>query len=381
MNKRKKKVILVAGARPNFMKIAPLWRELKKYPAEFQPLILHTGQHYDTNMSDVFFRDLQLPAPDICLGVGSGTLSQQTAAVMVEFEKTLEKEKPDLVVVVGDVNSTLAASLATVQCRIRKNSVLPLLAHVEAGLRSFDRTMPEEINRTLTDSLSDYLFTTTADDNKNLLREGVSPEKFFLVGDIMVDSLRFFLRRKNKSRGVLKEFGLQKSAYAVLTLHRPSNVDSKETLAKLTRTFCEISKTLPIVFPCHPRTAKNLEVFGLKDTIQKSGLILTKPLGYLDFIYLISNSRLVITDSGSLQTETAVLGIPCLTLRKNTERPITVTKGAAVLIGNNSAKLKSEVAKIMAGKGKKPFRIPLWDGKTAARIVSVLRRATTWIPV
>ena len=369
----KKKVILVAGVRPNFMKIAPLWRELKKYPAEFQPLIIHTGQHYDADMSDIFFRDLQLPAPDIYLGVGSGTLSRQTAAVMVKFEKTLEKEKPDLVVVVGDVNSTLAAGLATVQYRIRKNSALPLLAHVEAGLRSFDRTMPEEINRTLTDSVSDYLFTTTADDNKNLFREGIAPKKIFLVGDIMVDSLHFFLDRTDKNQDALKEFGLKKSAYAVLTLHRPSNVDSKETLANLTKTFCEISKTLPIIFPCHPRTAKNLEVFGLKDIIQKSGLILTKPLGYLDFIHLISNSCLVITDSGSLQTETAVLGIPCFTLRKNTERPITIIKGATVLIGNNSAKLKSEVAKVLVGKGKKPSRIPLWDGKTATRIVSILR--------
>lgn len=369
----KKKVILVAGARPNFMKIAPLWRELKKYPAEFQPLILHTGQHYDADMSDIFFRDLQLPVPNICLGVGSGTLSQQIAAVMVEFEKTLEKEKPDLVVVVGDVNSTLAAGLATVQYRIRKNSALPILVHVEAGLRSFDRMMPEEINRTLTDSISDYLFTTTSDDNKNLLREGIAPKKIFLVGDIMVDSLHFFLRRTDKNQSILKKFGVKKSAYAVLTLHRPSNVDSKKTLAKLARTFGEISKTLPIIFPCHPRTAKNLEVFGLKDIIQKSGLILTRPLGYFDFIHLISNSRMVITDSGSLQTETAVLGISCLTLRKNTERPITITKGSAVLIGNNSAKLKNEVAKILAGKGKKSSRISLWDGKTATRIVSILR--------
>jgi len=365
------KVALVCGARPNFMKIAPLIRAIGKHNASseaspIEPILIHTGQHYDYEMSQVFFQDLKLPQPDIYLGVGSGTHAEQTGKVMIEFEKVLFKEKPGLVVVVGDVNSTLAAALAAVKLHIP-------IAHVEAGLRSYDRDMPEEINRLLTDAISDYLFTTSSYDDDNLKKENISSSKIFCVGNIMVDNL-LYNREAAERADILPRLGLKKQSYALLTLHRPSNVDGKESLTNILTAIDSISHQIPVVFPVHPRTRKNIEKFGLQNFLTSNHISFIKPLGYLDFLKLEMCSKLVITDSGGMQVETTALDIPCLTLLNSPVWAITHKQGTNTLVGNNSQKLIEEAHKILDDKGKRGSCPELWDGKTAERIVNILAR-------
>jgi len=360
------KVINVVGARPNFMKVAPIVAAMKKRPADFLPLVLHTGQHYDASMSDAFFTDLDLPQPDVYLGIGSGSHAVQTAAIMERFEPVVLKEQPDWVLVVGDVNSTIACALVCVKLGIK-------VAHVEAGLRSRDRTMPEEINRLLTDQIADLLFTPSTDADQNLLGEGIPPERISFVGNIMIDSLFTNLERARKSN-IKSEMRLKEREYAVLTLHRPSNVDERETFERILSALETIAAQLPIVFPVHPRTRKTITQFGLEERIASAtNLRLIEPLGYLDFLNLYSTARLVLTDSGGIQEETTALGIPCLTLRENTERPITVEMGTNVVVGTDTRKIVSEAAAILNGAGPKQTRqLPLWDGHTADRILDVL---------
>ena len=365
------KVILVAGARPNFMKIAPLMRAISKHNASsrgtpIKPVLIHTGQHYDYEMSQVFFQNLELTQPDIHLDIGSGTHAEQTGKVMIGFEEVLLREKPDLVVVVGDVNSTLAAALAAVKLHIP-------VAHIEAGLRSYDRTMPEEINRLLTDAISDYLFTPSPDANENLEREGIPPKKIFLVGDVMVDSLLHCKPIAEQSQ-ILGQLGLSENNYALLTLHRPSNVDNRESLSKIMEALGEISRRIPIVFPAHPRTQKRLKEFDLLNhlPIANNQLCITEPLGYIDFLKLEMNTRFVMTDSGGIQEETTVLDIPCLTLRNTTERPITIIQGTNILVGNDTQRIIEEAFRIIDGNGKRGSCPELWDGKAAERIVNIL---------
>jgi len=365
------KIALVCGARPNFMKISPLLRAIEKHNAcsetnLIEPILVHTGQHYDYEMSKVFFQDLELPQPDSYLSVGSGTHAEQTGQTMIEFEQVLFKEKPNLVIVVGDVNSTLATALAAVKLHIP-------VAHVEAGLRSYDRTMPEEINRLLTDAISDYLFPPSPDANENLKREGIADEKIFLVGDIMVDSLLYNMERAEESQ-ILTRLGLDKGSYAVLTLHRPSNVDKKESLFQIIHALREISQRIPIVFPAHPRTRKSIESFEFMRFFKDEHIRLIEPLGYLDFLKLEINARLVMTDSGGIQEETTVANIPCLTLRDTTERPITISQGTNVLVGHDAQKIITETFKILDGKEKKGSYPEIWDGKTAERIVEILSK-------
>jgi UDP-N-acetylglucosamine 2-epimerase (non-hydrolysing) len=360
------KVINVVGARPNFMKVAPVVAAMKKRPTDFLPLVLHTGQHYDASMSDAFFTDLDLPQPDVYLGVGSGSHAVQTAAIMERFEPVVLKEQPDWVLVVGDVNSTIACALVCVKLGVK-------VAHVEAGLRSRDRTMPEEINRLLTDQIADLLFTPSVDADQNLLAEGIPPERISFVGNIMIDSLFRNLQRACESN-IKSEMGLTDRQYAVLTLHRPSNVDNRETFGRILSALEAIASQLPIVFPVHPRTRKTITQFGLAERIASAtNLRLIEPLGYLDFLSLYSTARLVLTDSGGIQEETTALGIPCLTLRENTERPITVEMGTNIVVGTDTRKIVSEAAAILNGAGAKGTRQPpLWDGHTAERILDVL---------
>ena len=371
------KVALVGGARPNFMKIAPLLRAIHKFEKEhgklFEPLLIHTGQHYDYEMSKVFFEDLELPEPDIYLDVGSGGHAKQTGKIMIEFEKMLFQEKPDLVVVVGDVNSTLAAALTTAKLNIP-------IAHVEAGLRSFDRTMPEEQNRLLTDAISDYLFTPSPDADDNLKHEGIAQEKISLVGDVMVDSLLYHKPKAEHSQ-ILNQLNLAGKDYTLLTLHRPSNVDEKDSLFKIMKALEEISQRIPIVFPAHPRTQKRFKEFGLPDQTAATSqrLLIIPPVGYLDFLKLEMNARFVMTDSGGIQEETTVLSIPCLTLRDTTERPITITQGTNILVWNETQKIIEEAFKILDGQGKQGTYLPIWDGKTAERIIEVLSQKGTKI--
>jgi len=355
------KVILVCGARPNFMKVAMVLEEMKKFPQDFSPLLVHTGQHYDYELSGAFFRDLSLPEPDVYLGVGSGNHGEQTGKVMIEFEKIVDRENPSLIVVVGDVNSTLAAAIVA-------SKLLVPLAHVEAGLRSFDRTMPEEINRTVTDVLSDYCFTTEEDASLNLKNEGVDGSKVYLVGDVMVDCL---MKNREKTEGskILEDLALEEKGYAVLTLHRPSNVDSKETLSRILEALKIVGEKIQIIFPAHPRTKKMLEEFGLVP----QNVVIKDPLGYLDFIRLEEKARFVLTDSGSIQQETTVFGVPCLTLRENTERPFTIRKGTNTLVGTDKERIVEESFKIMDGRGEKGQIHHLWDGKASQRIVRALR--------
>jgi UDP-N-acetylglucosamine 2-epimerase (non-hydrolysing) len=360
-----RKVINVVGARPNFMKVAPIVAAMKQRPAEFLPLLVHTGQHYDAAMSEAFFTDLNLPNPDIHLGVGSGSHAAQTAAVMERFEPVMLKEKPDWVLVVGDVNSTIACALVCVKLGIK-------VAHVEAGLRSRDRTMPEEINRLLTDQIADLLFTPSSDADENLLAEGIPPERIKFVGNIMVDSLLAHLERARQST-IKSDLGLSEGQYAVLTLHRPSNVDNRGTFERILAALETISTSLPIIFPVHPRTRKTLAEFGLQERISAiTNLRLIEPLGYLDFLNLYSTARLVLTDSGGIQEETTALGIPCLTLRENTERPITVEMGTNVVVGTDTQRIVSEAKAILAGRMKQAQQPPLWDGHTAERIIAEL---------
>jgi UDP-N-acetylglucosamine 2-epimerase (non-hydrolysing) len=357
----------VVGARPNFMKIAPVMQAIDRAGFADQRLV-HTGQHYDVAMSDVFFRDLGMPRPDLHLGVGSGSHAEQTAKVMVGFERICLDERPDLVVVAGDVNSTLACAIDCAKLRIP-------CAHVEAGLRSFDLDMPEEVNRIVTDRLCEILLTPSADGDANLRREGTDPSRVFRVGNVMIDSLLAHLPAA-RSTGAPGRLGVEPGRYAVLTLHRPSNVDDPAVFGGLLDALDELQRSLPIVFPVHPRTRKRLEEMGLAQRVAaQPGLRLCEPLGYLEFLGLTSQARLVLTDSGGLQEETTALGIPCLTLRENTERPITVTEGSNVLVGVDPERILEAARAALAGPGR-AGRVPdLWDGKAAVRIAEVLR---TW---
>jgi UDP-N-acetylglucosamine 2-epimerase (non-hydrolysing) len=361
------KVINVVGARPNFMKVAPIVEAMKRRATEFAPLIVHTGQHYDAQMSDAFFRDLGLPRPDVYLNVGSDSHARQTAAVMQTFEPVVLEEKPDWVLVVGDVNSTLACALVCAKLNIK-------VAHVEAGLRSRDRTMPEEINRLLTDQIADLLLTPSRDGDENLTAEGIPQERIRFVGNVMIDSLFSQLKRAEEST-VRRDLGIEGKDYATLTLHRPSNVDDPLTFSRILDALAEISRHLPIIFPVHPRTRARLTEFGFTDLVERAqNLRLIEPLGYLDFLRLYSGARLVLTDSGGLQEETTALGIPCLTLRENTERPITVELGTNVIVGTDTGKITGAAfAALDAPRDKQPARIPpLWDGHTADRILDAL---------
>jgi UDP-N-acetylglucosamine 2-epimerase (non-hydrolysing) len=358
------KVINIVGARPNFMKVAPIVEAMKRRADKFQLMVVHTGQHYDAQMSDAFFRDLGLPEPDVYLGVGSSSHAVQTAKIMIEFEPVVLGHKPDWVLVVGDVNSTIACALVCSKLGVK-------IAHVEAGLRSRDRTMPEEINRLLTDQISDLLLTPSPDADENLKAEGIAAEKIRFVGNVMIDSLFAQLRRAESST-VREDLEVANRDYAVLTLHRPSNVDDRETFSRLLDALEAISEHLPIIFPVHPRTRARIDEFGFSERANKLRLI--EPLGYLDFLRLYSGARLVLTDSGGIQEETTALGIPCLTMRENTERPITVTMGTNKVVGTNAEKIKEEAFKALEiPPSKTPARIPpLWDGKTAERICDAL---------
>jgi UDP-N-acetylglucosamine 2-epimerase (non-hydrolysing) len=354
-------IIHVVGARPNFMKAAPVMTALSQF-TKLSQMLVHTGQHYDANMSEVFFQELGLPEPDINLEVGSGSHAVQTAQVMIGFEKLTVAENPDLVLVYGDVNSTVAAALVCAKLHIP-------VGHVEAGLRSFDRTMPEEINRLLTDQIADLLFTPSADGDENLLREGIAPERIHLVGNVMIDTLaRLLPAASERWPGLQQEFGLRE--YALVTLHRPSNVDHPETLAMMMTALNEISQDIPVLFPAHPRTRQRIEENGL--LVDNGRLQLLNPLSYLDFLALQHRATLVITDSGGIQEETTFLAVPCLTVRENTERPITTTAGTNKLVGQDMDCLQQEVKHILNGDIKQGAVPPLWDGKAGERIAQVI---------
>lgn len=356
------KLVIVAGARPNFMKIAPLMWEIARRP-EIAARLVHTGQHYDQKMSKLFFEQLQIPRPDIDLEVGSGSHAVQTAEVMKRFEPVLLADRPDAVVVVGDVNSTLACALVSVKLGIP-------VAHVEAGLRSFDRSMPEEINRILTDSISQWLFVSEASGTENLRREGVAGERIHFVGNVMIDTLIACQDQFDQAR--LDGIDVPPDSYAVLTLHRPSNVDDPATLRGLLGAVEQIQRELPIVFPVHPRTRKALSDLQ----IQLPNVRLTEPLGYLEFMKLVRDARLVLTDSGGIQEETTYLGVPCITLRDNTERPSTVEEGTNVLVGNDPERIVAAARQTLRGRAN-GHRIPeLWDGQAAKRILDVLTESS-----
>jgi UDP-N-acetylglucosamine 2-epimerase (non-hydrolysing) len=345
----------IVGARPNFMKVAPVLTALKQRPHVEQTLV-HTGQHYDVSMSDVFFQQLGIPSPDVNLAVGSGSHAKQTAEIMIRLEPVLQERQPDMVLVYGDVNSTVATVLVCAKLGIK-------VGHVEAGLRSFDRTMPEEINRLVTDQLADLLFTPSEDGDKNLRREGIATEKIFRVGNVMIDSLVRLLPMARQAR----IDGLPQR-YALVTLHRPANVDDGPTLKGILESLLEVNRDLAVVFPAHPRTRKRIADFGLK----AGQLRVLDPLPYVDFLGLQSRATVVITDSGGIQEETTYLGVPCLTVRENTERPITVSMGTNVLVGRDPQKLRTELSRVLAGKAKKGSVPPLWDGHTGDRIADVL---------
>jgi UDP-N-acetylglucosamine 2-epimerase (non-hydrolysing) len=347
----------IVGARPNFMKVAPVLSALKQRGNLVQTLI-HTGQHYDVNMSDVFFQQLDIPAPDVNLAVGSGTHAQQTAEIMMRLEPVLVERQPDIVLVYGDVNSTVATALVCAKLGVQ-------IGHVEAGLRSFDRTMPEEINRLVTDQLADLLFTPSEDGDENLRKEGIPAEKIFRVGNVMIDSLVRLLpfARKTKTGGVPEK-------YALVTLHRPANVDDSVTLKGILESLLEVNRDLAVVFPAHPRTRRRIADFGL----HAGQLRVLDPLPYVDFLGLQARATVVITDSGGIQEETTYLGVPCLTVRESTERPVTVTLGTNVLVGQDRKKLISEVARILDGKRKVGAIPPLWDGRAGDRIAEILCR-------
>ncbi len=356
-------VHLIAAARPNFMKIAPLYHALGRESA-FEPRIVHTGQHYDANMSDAFLRDLGLPNPHFNLEVGSGTHAEQTAGVMIGYERVATRERPDWIVVVGDVNSTAACAMVGTKLWIP-------VVHLEAGLRSRDRRMPEEINRLVTDAICDVMWTPSIDADENLLREGVPAERIDRVGNIMIDSFEM-MRTAIEADGTQARLGLQPGNYAVVTLHRPSNVDVAESLEELVAQLLRVSRDLHLVFAVHPRTRKRLAEFGLMDRLQSGRILLTDPLPYVPFMNLVRSARAVITDSGGVQEESTYLGIPCLTLRENTERPITVTEGTNRLV--KASELYEQVTKVLAGQWPTGRRPELWDGRTADRCVAALRR-------
>lgn len=351
----------MVGARPNFMKVAPVMHEMAQYPREFEQILVHTGQHYDTLMSRVFFEELGLPRPDVNLEVGSGSHTWQTAQVMSRFEPVVEEISPDWVVVVGDVNSTLACALVCSKMGIG-------VAHVEAGLRSYDRSMPEEINRLLTDQISDLLFTPSSDADENLLREGVAEEKVHFVGNVMIDTLvRLLPKAQAQWPGLRERFGLQR--YLLVTLHRPSNVDEIEGLKGILEALSEISNEIAVLFPVHPRTRRRIHDFGLQEAAQ--GVQLLEPFGYLNFLALQAHADLVLTDSGGIQEETTYLGVPCLTARPNTERPVTIRSGTNQLVESSRHALVEAIRGRLAAE-KVPRRVPpLWDGHTAKRIVRV----------
>ncbi|NQU26396.1 MAG: UDP-N-acetylglucosamine 2-epimerase (non-hydrolyzing) [Candidatus Nealsonbacteria bacterium] len=360
----------VVGARPNFMKMAPLLRALEAY-SHVHPILIHTGQHYDENLSDIFFDELGMKRPDVSLDVGSGKHGVQTAKVLKRFEALLEQGTPgegnryDRVVVVGDVNSTMAATLAAVKLGVP-------VAHVEAGLRSFDRSMPEEINRMVTDSICDMLLVSEPAGLENLRREGHPDDRLHLVGNVMIDTLRRLLP-KAKARDTLNDYDLNPGRYGVITLHRPANVDAPETLARLLDVLVEVSRELRLVFPLHPRTKQRIERFGLAERLDAAkGILQLGPLGYLDFLALTSQAKVIITDSGGLQEESTALGIPCLTARPNTERPITVTEGTSTLVDGDPTKLRHNLRAVLDGTYKQGRCPALWDGRAAERIAPLL---------
>ncbi|MBL7156534.1 MAG: UDP-N-acetylglucosamine 2-epimerase (non-hydrolyzing) [Candidatus Omnitrophica bacterium] len=375
------KAIFVVGTRPNFIKIASIINvvniQKKQNRGDIKYVLVHTGQHYDSKMSGEIFRKLSLPKPNFFLGIKSVSHAVQTAKIMIEFEKVAVKIQPDVVLVVGDVNSTFACSLTAAKLGIP-------VAHVEAGLRSFDMSMPEEINRILTDRISDYLFTTCEDANRNLKNEGVNPKKIFFVGNVMCDTL-FSYRKKAENSEILEKLNLNQNKniteYAVLTLHRPSNVDNKDVFVEILNGLRSVSKLLPIIFPVHPRTKKQIEVFKLQKyfnslgaTGTPRGICAIAPLNYIDFLRLTSKAKLVFTDSGGIQEETTILGIPCLTIRENTERPVTITEGTNELIGTRSDSIRTKALSVLK-KGSRKFKVPkMWDGRAAGRIVEILTR-------
>jgi len=353
------KIMHIVGARPNFMKAAPVIEAIHHFPQLKQSLV-HTGQHYDANMSQIFFDQLGMPRPDYNLEVGSGSHARQTADIMVHFEEVIQANPPDMVLVYGDVNSTIATALVATKAGIR-------VGHVEAGLRSWDRSMPEEINRVLTDQISDYFFTPSGDADENLRREGVDAKKIFRVGNVMIDTLIKLLGKAREP----KITGRQ-DRFILVTLHRPSNVDDPETLGRLLGTLNHISKEIQVIFPIHPRTRRRLEQFNLSDV--GANVLLTDPFGYLEFLWLQQHASVVVTDSGGIQEETTYLQIPCLTMRENTERPITAEIGTNILVGTDTARLGKEIENVLDGCSKKGAVPELWDGKAGQRIAEILAR-------
>ena len=391
------RIMTVVGARPNFMKAAPIIAAIDRFNrgascqdavSRIEHVLVHTGQHYDAAMSDSFFADLNLPAPDIRLGVGPGSHAVQTAEILKKFEEVLLSQKPDVVIVVGDVTSTVACALATAKISFDAAGSRPLLAHVEAGLRSFDRAMPEEVNRVVTDHLADLLFVTEESGVANLRREGVSSDAIHLVGNTMIDSLLAF-KDKAETSGILQRLGLKNETahngngarpYGLLTLHRPSNVDNRDTFVNILEGLAESALNCPVVFPVHPRTRRQIAEFGLdshlgdRSSDSKGHLILTEPLGYLDFLCLMKHAALVVTDSGGIQEETTCLGVPCVTVRENTERPVTLERGTNLLAGTSKERIKAAISRQIqtACNGRMPDK---WDGQAAIRIVDLLVRA------
>ncbi|MHA2100160.1 MAG: non-hydrolyzing UDP-N-acetylglucosamine 2-epimerase [Candidatus Kariarchaeaceae archaeon] len=359
-----KKIISVVGARPNFMKVAPIHRAFQKYSNQIDHLICHTGQHYDESMSKIFFDDLEIPKPDFFLSVGSGTHAEQTGTIMIEFEKVILKEQPNLVVVVGDVNSTIACSLTAKKLGI-------LTAHIEAGLRSFDRDMPEEINRILTDAVCDLLFVSEQSGLINLKAEGIPDNKIFFVGNIMIDSIIHFVNQADSSN-ILEKFHVDSKQFVLVTLHRPSNVDHKRNLSRLVDLLNNISEIRKVIFPIHPRSKKNMEEYGLIASLNKD-VILTEPIGYIEFMKLLKNAELILTDSGGIQEESTFLGVQCITLRKSTERPVTVEIGTNHLVGDDPEEAERIALSILHGSMKKGEIPQKWDGKTAERIVDIIK--------
>lgn len=362
-----KTLVCVVGARPNFMKMAPIIRELKKVNESITPYLVHTGQHYDQAMKDTFFQQLGIPEPDKDLGVGSGSHAVQTANIMLKFEPVLDEVNPFAVLVVGDVNSTIACGLVAVKKHI------PLI-HVEAGLRSYDREMPEEINRILTDQLSDLLLTTERSAEDNLLKEGIEPQRIHFAGNVMIDSLLTNCKQAVPFKDTLQNYACKQdvaeSNYALLTLHRPSNVDDPDTLAQLMKVISDVSLKLPVIFPVHPRTQQKIADAGLLQELSPERVIMLPPVSYLEMLGLMQSAKLVLTDSGGLQEETTALGVPCITLRENTERPITVTEGTNTIVGTDPLKIMQCVEDVLQSGGKSG-RVPeYWDGQAAKRIVA-----------
>ena len=367
-----KRIACVVGARPNFMKIAPVLRAMQSFP-QLKPTLIHTGQHYDAQLSDVFFQELEIQPPDISLNIGSGTHGKQTGDIIAAVETILldaqRVEQPyHRMLVVGDVNSTMAAAIAAVKLNVP-------VAHIEAGLRSFDRSMPEEINRIVTDSICDVLLVSEPSGAEQLRREGHGDDQIFVVGNVMIDTLRQQLQRSQQSK-ILSRLGIQPGGYGVVTMHRPSNVDQPATLAGILDALMTTAGQMDLVFPVHPRTRERLKRFNLLDRLQRSSIRLLEPLGYLDFLALTSQARVIVTDSGGLQEESTALGVPCLTLRNTTERPITVNEGTSVLVGNDATLLARELTAVLDGSFKRGGCPVLWDGMAAVRIVEILAAVT-----